>query len=70
MSQNVERELGWDDQIQKDGGDGFVPLPPGDYDFTVTNFERARFGGSDKMPACNQAKMEITVHSPNTVMWC
>ncbi|RGL38987.1 hypothetical protein DXC69_02915 [Paenibacillus polymyxa] len=64
MSQNTERELGWDDEIQKEGGEGFVLLPPGDYNFTVSNFERGRFGGSDKMPACNQAKMEITVHSP------
>lgn len=63
MSQNVERELGWDDQIEKDGGE-FVVLPAGDYDFTVTKFERGRFAGSEKMPACNQAKLELAVHSP------
>lgn len=63
MSQEVERELGWDDEIKKDGGD-FVLLPDGDYNFTVTKFERGRFAGSAKMPACNQAKLEITVHSP------
>jgi hypothetical protein len=63
MNQNIEREFGWDDEIQKDGG-SFVLLPPGDYNFTVTKFERGRFAGSDKMPACNQAKLEITVHSP------
>ncbi|MCR8978716.1 hypothetical protein [Brevibacillus laterosporus] len=62
MSQ-IDRELSWDDEIQKDGG-GFVLLPPGDYNFTVTKFERGRFAGSEKMPACNQAKLEITVHSP------
>lgn len=60
----MEREFGWDDEIQKDGGEGFVLLPAGDYNFTVTKFERARFAGSEKMPPCNQAKMEITVHSP------
>jgi len=60
---NIERELGWDDTIQKDGGE-FTLLPAGDYDFTVTKFERGRFAGSAKMPACNQAKLEITVHSP------
>jgi len=59
-----ERELGWDDEIQKDGGE-FIVLPAGDYNFTVTKFERGRFTGSEKMPACNQAKLEITVHSPN-----
>lgn len=63
MSQNIERELGWDDTIEKDSGE-FVLLPEGDYNFTVTKFERGRFAGSAKMPACNQAKLEITVHSP------
>lgn len=58
-----ERELGWDDEIEKDGGN-FVLLPPGDYDFTVAKFERGRFAGSAKMPPCNQAKLELTVHSP------
>lgn len=62
MSQNIERELGWDDEIEKDGSD-FILLPEGDYDFTVTKFERGRFAGSAKMPACNQAKLELTVHS-------
>ncbi|MEG0259896.1 MAG: hypothetical protein RR595_10905 [Lysinibacillus sp.] len=58
-----EREFGWDDEIEKDGSD-FILLPEGDYDFTVTKFERGRFQGSAKMPACNQAKLELTVHSP------
>lgn len=62
MNQN-ERELSWDDEIQKDGGE-FILLPAGDYNFTVSKFERARFAGSEKMPACNQAKLELTVHSP------
>lgn len=60
---NQERELGWDDEIEKDGGD-FVLLPEGDYNFTVAKFERGRFAGSAKMPACNQAKLELTIHSP------
>ncbi|MBS4198589.1 hypothetical protein KHA93_02865 [Bacillus sp. FJAT-49732] len=60
---NQERELGWDDEIEKDGGD-FILLPEGDYHFTVKKFERGRFAGSTKMPACNQAKLELTVHSP------
>ncbi|WP_027085430.1 hypothetical protein [Cohnella panacarvi] len=60
---STERELGWDDEIQKDGGE-FIVLPAGDYNFTVSKFERSRFAGSEKMPACNQAKLELTVHSP------
>lgn len=63
MSQEMERELGWDDEIEKEGG-GFILLPPGDYNFTVAKFERGRFAGSAKMPACNQAKLELTIHSP------
>nr|WP_240353471.1 hypothetical protein [Cohnella algarum] len=55
--------MSWDDTIEKDGGE-FVVLPAGDYDFTVTKFERGRFPGSEKMPPCNQAKLELTVHSP------
>lgn len=63
MSQEVERELGWDDEIEKEGS-GFILLPPGDYNFTVAKFERGRFQGSNKMPPCNQAKLELTIHSP------
>lgn len=59
---SIERELGWDDEIQKDGGE-FIVLPAGDYNFTVTKFERGRFTGSDKMPACNQAKLDLSIHS-------
>jgi hypothetical protein len=63
MSQEVERELGWDDEIEKEGGN-FVLLPAGDYNFTVEKFERGRFQGSEKMPPCNQAKLTLTIHSP------
>ncbi|WP_117161324.1 hypothetical protein [Paraliobacillus sp. X-1268] len=62
MSQGQERELGWDDEIEKEGGN-FVLLPKGDYNFTVAKFERGRFQGSEKMPPCNQAKLELTIHS-------
>ncbi|AAU85062.1 hypothetical protein BCBBV1cgp15 [Bacillus phage BCASJ1c] len=63
MSQNMERELGWDDEIEKDGP-AFVLLPPGEYNFTVAKFERGRFQGSEKMPPCNEAKLDLTIHSP------
>ena len=63
MSQ-IDRELNWDDEIVRDGGGEFVLLTPGDYNFTVTKFERARFQGSQNLPPCNQAKLEITIHSP------
>lgn len=59
----VERELGWDDPIEKDGKD-FILLPEGDYDFTITKFERGRFAGSEKLPACNKATVTVTIDSP------
>lgn len=56
------RELGWDDEIEKESD--FVLLPEGDYDFTVTAFERARHGGSEKLPPCNKAIVHIRIDSP------
>ena len=45
----MERELDWNDEIEKDSD--FTLLPEGDYDFTVESFERGRHPGSDKLPA-------------------
>ena len=58
-----ERELGWDDEIVNDGPE-FIVLPAGDYNFSVAKFERGRFAGSAKMPACNQATLELKIQSP------
>jgi hypothetical protein len=58
MTDTTERELGWDDEIEKDGAD-FITLPEGEYDFEVTNFERERYAGGEKLPACNKAVIEI-----------
>lgn len=41
-----EREFGWDDEIENDNE--FQILPDGDYNFTVTGFERGRHQGSAK----------------------
>ena len=54
------RIMDWDDVIQDDGQE-FVVLPEGDYTFTVTNFERGRFPGSAKIPACNKATISINI---------
>lgn len=56
----VERELGWNDQIQNDG-EAFTLLPEGTYPFTVKGFERARHTGSDKLPPCNKAVVKCEV---------
>lgn len=63
---NMERELGWDDQIENDGPE-FVTLPEGDYDFEITTFERGRHNGSDNLPACNKAIVHIKIEGPQGV---
>lgn len=59
----TEREFNWDDIIENDGGE-FILLPEGDYDFKVLSFERGRHPGSEKLPACNKAMLNIEVTSP------
>jgi len=58
--QNNGHELGWDEGIQDDSG-AFLLLEDGDYNFEVTNFERGRFPGSAKLPACNKAVLTLRV---------
>ncbi len=59
----LERELGWDDSIEKDSNE-FITLPEGDYDFTVESFDRGRHNGSDKLPPCNKAILKIRIDAP------
>lgn len=58
--QTAPKELGWNDAIQNDGNE-FIILPEGDYPFEVKKFERTRFNGSAKLPACPAAKLTILV---------
>jgi hypothetical protein len=53
-----ERAFDWDDEIESDGP-SFTTLPAGDYPFEVLGFERERYGGGEKLPACNKAVIEI-----------
>ncbi len=62
-NENMEKELNWDDTIQKDANE-FIILPEGDYDFTVESFDRARHNGSEKLPACNKAILKIRIEAP------
>ena len=59
---DTNREFGWEEEISQDSQ--FVLLPDGDYDFMVTGFERARYKGGDKIPACNMAKLAIDITVP------
>ena len=66
-----EKELGWDDVIEKESD--FTLLPAGDYDFTITGFERARNEGSEKLPPCNKAVVSIHIDAPEgstTICFC
>lgn len=57
-----EKELQWDDVIEKDASE-FVLLQEGDYDFTVESFDRARHNGSEKLPPCNKAVLKLRIDS-------
>ena len=59
---NQNMEMGWDDTIQEDGQE-LVLLEEGDYNFTVTNFERGRFPGGQKIPACNKASITVQIET-------
>jgi len=59
---NQNMEIGWDDTIQEDGQE-LVLLEEGDYNFTVTNFERGRFPGGQKIPACNKASITVQIET-------
>lgn len=59
---NQNMEMGWDDIIQEDGQE-LILLEEGDYNFRVTNFERGRFPGGQKIPACNKATITVQIES-------
>lgn len=58
---NMPHEIGWDDEIVNDGG--FILLEEGDYNFTVTGFDRGRFPGSEKIQECAKATLTLTVET-------
>ena len=58
--------MDWNDIIENDGQE-FVILDEGDYNFTVTGFERGRFPGGPKVPACNKAALPLQVQTDEGV---
>ena len=69
MAENINNQnmmMDWNDSIENDGQE-FVLLPEGDYNFVVTNFERGRFPGGPKVPACNKASITVQVSAPEGV---
>ena len=55
--------FGWDDEIKEESS--FVLLPEGDYRFTIKKFEKARYDGGEKIPACPKAVVTFTVFAPD-----
>ena len=55
--------LDWDSTIENDG-QGFELLDEGDYDFTVTGFEKGMHNGSAKIPPCPKAMLTLSVDTP------
>ena len=62
MSKTDAYALDWNGTIEEDG-QGFVLLEEGDYEFTVTGFERGRHNGSAKIPECNKAILTLSVET-------
>jgi hypothetical protein len=60
MMDNKNMLMDWNDAIEEDGQE-YVLLPEGDYNFTVTHFERGRFPGGPKVPVCNKATITVQV---------
>ena len=58
--------LDWDDEISNDSPE-YITLPEGEYDFTVTGFERGRYqpGPTAKLPPCNMAQLTIELRTPD-----
>lgn len=54
--------MAWDAYIEQESE--FVLLPEGDYNFTVTKFERGWHEGSAKVEPCNKAVLELTFEAP------
>lgn len=60
---NNLQALEWDSTIENEGTD-FVLLPEGEYTFTVKGFKRSYHNGSEKLPPCNKAELDIAINSP------
>lgn len=58
--------MDWNDTIESDGQE-FILLPEGDYNFIVTNFERGRFPGGQKVPPCNKATITVQVSTDDGI---
>lgn len=66
MGTDIGESLDWDAEIEKEAPE-YITLPDGDYEFKVVSFERTRYNGGEKLPACWQAKLKLQVTVPDGV---
>lgn len=57
-NQSAGQEYNWDDEISQDSAE-FALLPEGEYEFSVTGFERGRYPGGAKLPSCPKATVSL-----------
>jgi hypothetical protein len=62
--QNTTTTYEWDDEIDPKESD-FIILKPGDYDFEVVSFERQYYDGSEKLPPCKMAILQLRIDTPD-----
>ena len=64
MTDEVEKYVNdcmdWNDSIENDGNE-LTTVEEGDYTFRISGFERARYVGSAKIPACNKASITVDI---------
>jgi hypothetical protein len=57
---NEMAALAWDSVISEESS-GFTLLPPGEYDFNVLSMSRGFHNGSEKLPKCPKAELEVEI---------
>jgi hypothetical protein len=65
MTTDTGRAFGWDDEIQND--ESFSVIPEGEYDFRVIKYERKRYEGGAKIPACNKATLHLELSTADGI---
>lgn len=60
---NSTAALTWDSVIQEESS-GFMLLPAGEYDFKVISMNRGFHNGTEKLPKCPKAELEIELTGP------
>ena len=60
---NDFKEFEWEDEVTQESS--FTLLEEGDYRFRMVSMERGRHNGSDRIPPCNKAILDLTFKAPD-----